>query len=92
MVDSPVGKESTFTLYLPAAAAEAGAPGIEKGTAATAPALRVDGGPHFLYLDDDDALVYQVERLLERRGKTVSNQSEPVHPRSIILAAICCLR
>ena len=51
------------------------ASGASEGAAAgatTPAALSLDGGQHILYLDDDEALVYLVRRLLERHGFRVS--------------------
>jgi len=67
-VDSVTGKGSEFTVYLPAAAAaSADAP------SAAAPELVLMGeGRHVLYLDDDEAMVFLMERLLRARGFRVS--------------------
>jgi len=71
-VDSQAGKGTSFAIYLPAAEAQAGAPQSEAGAAATAPAPRLGSGQHILYIDDDEALVFLVQRLLARRGFRVS--------------------
>jgi PAS domain S-box-containing protein len=77
VVDSAPGKGTTFTIYLPVAKAQAGAPAPAVSAPTAAPAR--DSDKHILYLDDDEALVRLVERLLERRGYRVSgyiNQQE----------------
>jgi CheY-like chemotaxis protein/copper chaperone CopZ len=76
-VESTVGKGTTFTVYLPPdpnAAAALSAPAIQ-----TTPLRDEGAGRHILYLDDEEALVFLVKRLLGRRGYRVSgysNQSE----------------
>jgi len=72
-VQSAPGLGSVFTLYFPATAAlttpvtvEAPKPGNVQGQ-----------GKHVMYVDDDHALVFLVERLLRRRGFRVSGFSDP---------------
>ena len=74
VVESQPGTITTFTLYLPAAHAQAGVPApAESGSvAASIPRTDMDGGQHILYIDDDASLVFLVRRLLERRGYRVS--------------------
>jgi CheY-like chemotaxis protein len=62
---------STFTLYLPLAEAET-TPQLGERIMAPKRALILGKDQHILYLDDDDALVFLVRRLLERRGFRVS--------------------
>ncbi len=76
-VDSQPGKGASFTLYLPAAAAQSGAPRREDS--AVAENFRMGRGQRILYIDDDESLVFLVQRLLDRRGFRVSgyvNQRE----------------
>jgi CheY-like chemotaxis protein len=70
-VDSEPGKGTTFTVYLPVAEVEVSTQPVDPGTEAS-PALVLDGGPSILYLDDDESLVFLVERLLKRRGYRVA--------------------
>jgi len=77
LIDSQPGKGATFTLYFPAAAAQSGA--LRREDSAVAETSRMGRGQRILYIDDDESLVFLVERLLERRGFRVSgyvNQRE----------------
>lgn len=74
-VQSALGKGTTFTIYLPVAKWTGEAPNATG--AAYAAASVISGGRnerrHILYLDDDEALVSLMKRLLERRGYRVSS-------------------
>mgnify|MGYP003340326991 CR=1 FL=1 len=72
IVDSEPGKGSTFTIYLPAVEAEFRTRPLREYVP---PAPGSDRSLHILYLDDDDALVFLVERLLQRRGYRVAAHS-----------------
>jgi PAS domain S-box-containing protein len=67
-VSSAPGKGTTFNLYLPAVDAVT-AEDRQKGAVAE---LQRGQGQHVLYLDDDDALVLLVTRMLQRLGYRVS--------------------
>jgi CheY-like chemotaxis protein len=68
VVHSELGRGTTFDLYLPSAegAIEAERP-LKK-----VPEKITASGEHILYIDDDEALVFLVKRLLERQGYKVS--------------------
>jgi len=68
-VDSDVSKGTTFRLYFPALAVQAAGAVAADGLAAAEP---VRGhGQRILYVDDDDALVLLMTRVLERLGYVV---------------------
>ncbi len=72
-VESRPGEGSTFRVYFPALEA-----GHEKHTASTLQGTPVQGmGKHVLYLDDEEAIIFLMKRLLERKGYRVSGYTEP---------------
>jgi PAS domain S-box-containing protein len=73
-VQSTVGEGSTFSLYFPASdqTVEAAAPELP-----AAPEIKGEG-KHVMYVDDDEALVFLVARVLKRKGFTVTTFTDPL--------------
>ncbi|MBY0455440.1 MAG: response regulator [Burkholderiaceae bacterium] len=99
-VHSILGMGSRFTLYFPVAQAEAEEPdhGAEAAIAPvepappppqTPPVTATESAPrrHVMYVDDDKALVFLVQRLLRRRGYTVSGFTDPHEAAAALRAA-----
>ncbi|TWG38450.1 PAS domain S-box-containing protein [Acidovorax delafieldii] len=89
-VQSAPGQGSRFTLYFPVATgATAGAQPspaaqalpLAAATSSPEPAEPPGGAPgkkhHVMYVDDDQALVFLVQRLLRRRGYEVNGYTDP---------------
>ncbi len=93
-VHSTPGQGSRFTLYFPVA--EPAPPGSTT-TAAVPAAVAATPAPmatqtpashhHVMYVDDDEALVFLVQRLLRRRGYTVSGFTDPHAAAAALRAA-----
>ncbi len=86
MVKSELGKGTTFTIYFPPA------PALTATLASQPPpvssgAKAVGSGRRLLYIDDDDALIYLVKRMLERRGFIVSGYTDPREALKALRAA-----
>jgi PAS domain S-box-containing protein len=73
-VDSNPGRGTCFTLFLPAGAPTRTSAPAPHHAAPAAPAAGVTAGRfrRLIYLDDEEALVFLVKRVLERRGWHVS--------------------
>ena len=72
-VKSTPGKGSIFTLYFPPAEAAAATTQMEIAFPSNVHGM----GKHVMYVDDDEALVFLVERVLTRKGFRVSSFTDP---------------
>jgi CheY-like chemotaxis protein/anti-sigma regulatory factor (Ser/Thr protein kinase) len=80
-VRSRLGEGSEFTLYFPAASSQATVTAAEPARMQTVMGF----GQHVMYVDDDQALAFLVDRVLSRRGFKISVYTDP-------LAALAALR
>jgi PAS domain S-box-containing protein len=72
-VESPPGKGSAFRIYFPAIDAQA-----EELAQPEGEAVQVDGaGKRVIYIDDEEAIIFLMQRLLERQGFRVSGFTNP---------------
>ena len=72
-IDSALGKGSEFLIYFPACEL----PVLEESKSALSIALTHADSKHVLYVDDEEAIVFLMKRLLERRGYRVSGFTNP---------------
>ena len=82
IVQSTPGKGSRFELYFPRADEAV----VALNAAGDAAAAGEGGGRHILYIDDDEAQVYMIKRMLERWGYRVSAYIEQREALSTLLA------
>ncbi|BCN38833.1 hypothetical protein ALDI51_21520 [Alicycliphilus denitrificans] len=89
-VHSAPGQGSRFTLYFPVATQAAHAPPAAAAPKAVPKAPAPSAGDrqrHVMYVDDDAALVFLVQRLLRRRGYEVSGFTDPHEATDALRAA-----
>ena len=81
-VHSALGEGSIFTLYFPSTQEVAVASPVE-----VAPVNVVHGnGRHVMYVDDDQALVFLISRVLTRKGFTVTTFTDPHEAQAALQA------
>ena len=87
---STPGVGSVFTLHFPVAASvptlQAARPSVEINAPQGAAEHEQGQGKHVMYVDDDKALVFLVERALSRRGFRVSSFNQPALALSALRA------
>ena len=91
VVQSAPGEGATFRIYFPAAPAPVAFVPAPVGNASGAnggqtPALQGED-EHILYLDDDEAIVFLMTRLLQRQGYRVSGFTDPGEAVAAVRAA-----
>ena len=73
-VQSVPGEGSVFTLYFPPTQEAAVAPAAEE---VASPEPIIGKGRHVMYVDDDQALVFLIARVLKRKGFAVTTFTDP---------------
>ncbi|OIQ72400.1 blue-light-activated protein [mine drainage metagenome] len=74
---STPGKGSSFTLFFPASPVALTVSPTTEETAMPAISEQAGSGQRVMYVDDDEALVFLVKRLLTRQGYAVTTHTDP---------------
>ncbi len=82
-VHSVPGEGSVFTLYFPPTREQAATPASEPQAAEAI----CGKGHHVMYVDDDQALVFLIARVLTRKGFTVTTFSDPLEAQAALQAS-----
>lgn len=82
-VHSVPGEGSVFTLYFPPTREQAATPAPEPQAAEAI----CGKGHHVMYVDDDQALVFLIARVLTRKGFTVTTFSDPLEAQAALQAS-----
>ena len=88
-VTSAAGEGSEFRVYFPAVETPVDATAEQAPDQAPVPAPVQGKGRHVLYVDDEEAIIFLMKRLLERQGFRVSGYTDPREALAAVRADPC---